>query len=89
MRDRSEMNTRQQIDTCKITAMFIVIAGMLGTPSIVQAGDYFNGFEVDTDNWFDVTQVPSGTGGVTSASGSYHAITDTGPQSVYEMGGIQ
>ncbi len=38
---------------------------------------FFNGFETDTSGWFDyggtVTRVPSGTGGIASADGSYHA----------------
>ncbi len=41
---------------------------------------YFNGFETDTFGWnvftsptFDATRVASGTNGVTSASGSFHA----------------
>jgi hypothetical protein len=32
-----------------------------------------NGFETNTDGWFTPTRVMSGTGGIPSASGSYHA----------------
>lgn len=34
---------------------------------------YFNGFETDTAGWFSPTRVASGTGGITSSSGAYHA----------------
>lgn len=34
---------------------------------------YFNGFETNTAGWNNATRVVSGTGGVTSADGSYHA----------------
>ncbi|MCC6795735.1 MAG: PEP-CTERM sorting domain-containing protein [Candidatus Hydrogenedentes bacterium] len=39
---------------------------------------YFNGFEVDTASWTGATRVPSGTNGVTSADGSFHAVTGSG-----------
>ena len=40
--------------------------------------DFFQGFEDDIDGWLEfsnsgITQVPSGTGGITSASGNFHA----------------
>ena len=34
---------------------------------------YFNGFETDTTDWSNITRVASGTGGITSADGSFHA----------------
>ncbi len=41
---------------------------------------FFQGFEVDRDGWFDfggtLTRVASGTNGVTSADGSWHAETN-------------
>ena len=38
---------------------------------------YSNGFEADTVDWSaDATRVASGTGGVTSAGGSFHAVTN-------------
>jgi hypothetical protein len=36
---------------------------------------YSNGFETDISDWSAVTRVPSGTNGITSASGSYHAVS--------------
>jgi hypothetical protein len=52
------------------------------------------GFEVDTDGWFGTTRVPSGTNGVNSASGDWHAEVNTGsytwwggPNSSFPLGG--
>lgn len=40
---------------------------------------YFNGFETDTSGWpAGATRVASGTGGITSATGSYHATVAAG-----------
>lgn len=39
---------------------------------------YFNGFETDTFDWSGADRVPSGTNGVTSATGAFHAETDDG-----------
>jgi hypothetical protein len=36
---------------------------------------FFNGFETDIAGWITPTRVASGTGGITSASGSFHATT--------------
>ncbi len=40
-----------------------------------QTSNYFNGFEIGVgpDDWVDVTRVSSGTNGITSATGSFHA----------------
>jgi hypothetical protein len=51
-------------------------------PSMI--GDaFFNGFETDTSGWFDyvgsITRVPSGTNGVSSAEGNWHAEVVVGP----------
>lgn len=48
------------------------------------AADFFNGFEVDSAGWFDnggtIARVASGTDGITSADGSFHAkINGEGP----------
>lgn len=54
---------------------------MLGA-SIVPAfaANFFQGFEINTDGWFtdptNITRVASGTNGVTSADGSFHAEVD-------------
>jgi len=87
MRKTHEINAETRIDAWKAAVMFAVIGCFLGAPSIAWAGNYFNGFEVDTYNWFDLTRVASGTGGVTSASGGYHAINDTDPNPFTRWGG--
>lgn len=60
-----------------------IVASLCALSGSAFAGDVFNqGFESNTDGWFDssngwngsVTRVSSGTGGITSASGSYHAV---------------
>ena len=43
-------------------------AGAMG-PTVM----YLNGFETDIESWVTPTRVTSGTNGITSASGSYHA----------------
>jgi len=51
---------------------------------------YFNGFETDTAGWSNVTRVPSGTGGITSATGSFHATagpTSSGGSKFTNFGG--
>ncbi|MBL8200497.1 MAG: hypothetical protein JNK40_05940 [Chromatiales bacterium] len=41
---------------------------------------YYNGFEVNTTDWSaPATRVPSGTNGISSASGSFHAQTSGAP----------
>jgi hypothetical protein len=51
------------------------VCGVLsvGTVTVLAATHYFQGFETDTYDWTGVTQVPSGTNGVTSAAGAFHA----------------
>ncbi len=43
------------------------------------SGQYFQGFETDTAGWTGATRVPSGTNGVSSKQGSFHAeVTGSG-----------
>ena len=57
--------------TALILGMAIVAPAM--------ASDFFNGFETDASGWnvfggaFDANRVPSGTNGIASATGSFHA----------------
>jgi hypothetical protein len=51
------------------------------------AGDAITGVTVDTQAMFDVTRVPSGTGGITSASGSWHATAAADAGSFTRFGG--
>jgi hypothetical protein len=59
------------------------IAGMSFAANHASAA-YYNGFETDISGWdafggsFNPTRVASGTGGITSSAGSFHAIS-TGP----------
>lgn len=57
------------------TGLGLLIFGF--TAMSVYAANYFNDFEVDTSGWFDdgveISRVSSGTNGITSADGSYHA----------------
>lgn len=59
-----------------IAAALMAVTGALTSavsPS-AHAALYSNGFETDTSGWFGtMTRVPSGTGGIPSSSGSYHA----------------
>jgi hypothetical protein len=58
----------------KITRSIIVASAvLLASISLVAAVYYFQGFEEDTYDWSGVTRVASGTGGVTSAAGDFHA----------------
>lgn len=68
----------------RTTVLVAAICGMTGS---AMAGEVFNqGFESDTAGWFDssngwngtITRVSSGTNGITSASGSYHATFEQG-----------
>ncbi len=47
--------------------------------SAFAVSEYFNGFETDTTGWFgSISQVASGTDGITSSDGSYHAVIEAG-----------
>jgi hypothetical protein len=57
-------------------ALAVVLVGLVAGQA--QAAVYSNGFETDTTGWSGATRVPSGTGGITSSGGSFHATTGTG-----------
>lgn len=46
---------------------------VLAAIPLLAAIHYFQGFETDTFDWSGVTRVASGTDGVTSAAGDFHA----------------
>lgn len=58
----------------------LMVMGVLISAGPLQAANYFNGFETNTAGWdvfgppFDTTRVASGTSGITSASGGFHAV---------------
>ena len=56
--------------TAVITAAGIVLAA---TIQVLAATHYFQGFETDIYDWSGVTRVASGTNGVPSAAGDFHA----------------
>ncbi|MCC6490357.1 MAG: PEP-CTERM sorting domain-containing protein [Candidatus Hydrogenedentes bacterium] len=67
-------------------AMLMLLVGMGATAH----ADFFQGFETDTSGWLDnddfagygdISRVASGTGGIASADGSFHAIVQGTPQS--------
>jgi hypothetical protein len=56
-----------------------LVSFMVGTASAATPSLFFNGFEVDTSGWEGpITRVPSGTDGITSADGEYHAEVGEG-----------
>jgi hypothetical protein len=77
---------------------FVTGGGWIDSPpGAYPATAWEQGFEVDTDGWFDnpgpVTRVSSGTNGITSASGDWHAEIGTdytrwgGYSSSFPLGG--
>lgn len=56
----------------------IALAAIMAASSANAAVLFSQGFETDTADWSSATRVASGTDGVTSASGNYHAQSDSG-----------
>jgi hypothetical protein len=50
---------------------------VLASVPLLAATHYFQGFEEDTYDWTGVTRVASGTSGITSAAGDFHAEADS------------
>jgi hypothetical protein len=67
------------------TAVCIVL--LLAAVTAFAAIHYFQGFEVDTYDWTGVTRVSSGTNGVISAAGNYHA--EAAPGAFTRFGGYE
>lgn len=66
--------------TTKTKWLALPVLGLLGATLLAgslpaSAANYFNGFETDIAGWETPTRVPSGTDGITSSSGSWHATT--------------
>ena len=55
------------------TRMWLVVAGMILAAVTATFAAYFQGFEFDTAGWTGATRVSSGTHGVASESGAFHA----------------
>ncbi len=72
-------------------------SGAIQVLPVADSGDpvtvYSNGFETDIDGWFTPTRVASGSNGITSATGSWHAEATTdftrwgGYSSTFPVGG--
>jgi hypothetical protein len=58
--------------------LLFAVAALAFATSAQASPIYFQGFEVDTTDWVTVSRVPSGTGGVVSADGSFHGEATTG-----------
>lgn len=58
-----------------ITLVALSLLGAAILPSVAGAsvGTWSQGFEVDVDGWFTPTRVPSGTDGISSSEGAFHA----------------
>ncbi|MGZ8315810.1 MAG: hypothetical protein ACXW3B_11590 [Telluria sp.] len=59
----------------KLAAPAILAGGMLFSGTAAAGQVYFNGFETDTAGWMSPTRVASGTGGIASSDGGFHATT--------------
>jgi hypothetical protein len=58
---------------------FVLTLALVAPHAASASPIFFNGFEVNTAGWSSPTRVASGTGGVTSSSGSWHATTAGSP----------
>ncbi len=62
--------------------MIAVISVFVMVETVLAVASFFNGFEINTDGWFtnggSITRVASGTNGITSATGDYHAEAAVG-----------
>ena len=56
-----------------VVAAALLAVGAAGSAAAATPAPYFNGFETDTNGWTGANRVASGTHGVTSASGAFHA----------------
>lgn len=62
----------------KMMVPAVLAGGMLFGGSATAGQLYYNGFETDTAGWTGVTRVPSGTGGIASSDGAFHATAVSG-----------
>ena len=57
----------------KIAVLTVVGIVLVAAIQVLAATHYFQGFETDSFDWGGVTRVASGTNGVPSAAGDFHA----------------
>jgi hypothetical protein len=60
-----------------VSSLVVFLALALGLPALATT-NYFQGFETNTADWSGVNRVPSGTAGITSAAGVFHAELTVG-----------
>ena len=63
----------------KIAVLTVGGIALVATIQVLAATHYFQGFETDTYDWSGVTRVASGTNGVPSAAGDFHAEAAAAP----------
>lgn len=82
-------NRRQQHSApmLRLTAALALMGGVLLASMASAAPVYFNGFETDIAGWETPTRVISGTGGITSSTGGFHATTAAGAGDFTRWGG--
>jgi hypothetical protein len=69
-----------------LTAAVVLAVSVFATLALAAGTSFFQGFETDTSGWVaGVTRVASGTNGIISASGSYHA--EAAPDAFTRWGG--
>ena len=61
----------------KVAVLIAGIVLMTAVP-VLAAMYYFQGFEANTYDWTGATSVASGTNGITSAAGDFHAVVEDG-----------
>jgi hypothetical protein len=60
-----------------VVAASLLALGAAGLAAAATPSPFFNGFETDTSGWEgNITRVASGTNGITSATGAFHAEAD-------------
>ncbi|HSX39933.1 MAG TPA: hypothetical protein VLI92_05080 [Candidatus Saccharimonadales bacterium] len=65
-----------------VIGFVVAILALAPLGAALAASSFFNGFEVNTAGWYNnggtITRVASGTNGITSATGAYHAEAQSG-----------
>jgi hypothetical protein len=80
-KETSIVNTRKFWQLSRLGILTVIIAlsvTALGSLALAAGSSFFQGFETDTSGWFGATRVASGTNGIMSASGSWHAEAASG-----------
>ncbi len=73
----------------RLNLAVLAISVLLGTIIVlaVTPSPFFQGFETDSSGWFTVERVGSGTNGIPSSEGSWHAQTNGGDGDFTRWGG--